>query len=121
MYHCSDCNGSFEFVRVYFEPTPSGEEKFLLCPFCDSLNFSEERGHHCKYCGDKIKEEGEDYCSVSCRRAAFKLLAKQRAKEEKRLKDPLYKAINEVDEYNRRNKCRLSYGQYFALKEAKML
>lgn len=121
MYYCSDCRREFEFAKVYFEPTPKGSEKFLLCPFCDSMEFFEKKGEYCSYCGRRVPYVGKRYCCESCRRAGEKLFQRQKEQEEKRKLSPLYRAVNEVDEYNRRHGCQLSYGQYYALKGADML
>jgi hypothetical protein len=51
LYYCSDCRMEFEFAKVYFEPTPKGSEKLLLCPYCSGMNYSEKRGNYCSYCG----------------------------------------------------------------------
>jgi hypothetical protein len=53
--------------------------------------------------------------------AGERLFARQREQEEKRKKSPLYKAVAEVDDYNKLHGCTLSYGQYYALKGAGML
>ncbi len=46
------------------------------------------------------------------------MFAKQKEQEESRKNSPLYKAVNEVDTYNKYHGCNLSYGQYYALKGA---
>jgi hypothetical protein len=53
--------------------------------------------------------------------AGEKLYARQKEQEEKRKRSPLYKAVTEVDDYNKLHGCTLSYGQYYALKGAGML
>lgn len=121
MYYCSDCRKEFEFAKVCFEPTPKGSERFLLCPFCDSMNFHEKQGEYCSYCGRKVPYPGKRYCSDSCRKTGERLFAREREQEENKKQDPLYKAVAEVDNYNRLHGCTLSYGQYYALKGAKML
>lgn len=121
MYHCSACGREFLYAKVYFEPTPIGSERLLLCPFCDSMDFHEKKGDYCSYCGRHVPHPGAGYCSDSCRSAGEKLYARQKEQEEKRKNSPLYKAVAEVDRYNRIHGCTLSYGQYYALKGAGML
>lgn len=121
MYYCSACGGEFEYARVYFEPRPKGNERLLLCPFCDSMDFHEKRGEYCSYCGRKVPVSGNRFCSDSCKSAGERLFLRQKEQEEKRRKSPLYKAVTEVDNYNKLHGCTLSYGQYYALKGAGMI
>ena len=118
MYYCSDCRMEFEFAKVYFEPTPKGSEKLLLCPYCSGMNYSEKRGNYCSYCGRPTGVNVRRYCSESCRKLGEKMFEKEKEQEENRKKSPLYKAVNEVDTYNKYHGCKLSYGQYYALKGA---
>lgn len=121
MYYCNNCRKEFEFARVYFEKHEEKEntyEKFLLCPFCDSTSFFQKKGEYCRYCGAKLKKSGIKYCSVSCAKHGERLFEAQRHRTESRKTDALISAIKEVDDYNRRTNCTLSYGQYFALKGA---
>lgn len=120
MYYCPDCRKEFEFVKISFEHHERGSEKVHLCPFCDSTGFVEKRGVYCRYCGMKIGAN-EKYCSYTCKRAGEKLFKKQAERDKFKKENPLYNAINEVDEYNKSHNCNLSYGQYFALKGANML
>lgn len=118
MYHCSACGREFEYAKVYFEPRPIGNERLLLCPFCDSMDFYEKRGDHCSFCGRKVSLPGRRYCSASCKNAGEKMFERQREQQERRKSSPLYGAVTEVDSYNRTHGCTLSYGQYYALKGA---
>ena len=120
LYYCPDCRKEFEFVKISFQYSEKGSEKLHLCPFCDSTNFKERKGVYCRYCGMRIGAH-ERYCSNACRRAGEKLFKKQEENQRKKLENPLFNAINEVDEYNKNHNCNLSYGQYFALKGANML
>lgn len=118
MYYCSDCRREFEFAKVYYEPTPKGDRKLLLCPHCDSVDYEEKRGEYCSFCGRKVPYYGQRYCSDSCKNSGEKMFLRQKEMEEKRKTSPLYKAVKEVEDYNRINGCTLSYGQYYALKGA---
>ncbi len=121
MYYCPDCQKEFEYVKVYFEERGQGYERVHLCPFCDGMNYREKKGIFCSYCGAKVSVPGKKYCCESCKRAGEKMFARQEEMKIHRRTSPLFKAVNEVDEYNRLNGCKLSYGQYYALKGAKML
>ena len=119
MYYCNDCRKEFEFAKVYFEKHSEKEdtyEKFLLCPFCNSTSFFEQKGHYCRYCGTKLKVRGSEYCSHACRKQGERLFMEQAVRSESKKADALFLAIKEVDDYNKSKNCRLSYGQYFALK-----
>lgn len=121
MYYCSDCRMEFEFAKVYFEPTPKGSEKLLLCPYCSGMNYSEKRGNYCSYCGRPTGVSVRRYCSESCRKLGEKMFEREKEQEEIRKNSPLYRAVNEVDTYNKYHDCKLSYGQYYALKGAGMI
>ncbi len=119
MYYCRNCRKEFEFAKIYFEKQGEKEnafEKFLLCPFCDSTDFFEQKGCYCRYCGIRLKVKGSEYCSHSCRKQGERLFEKELRQKESRKASSLFNAIKEVDDYNKRTNCSLSYGQYFALK-----
>lgn len=46
------------------------------------------------------------------------MFIKQQEREKERKNSPLYRAVSEVDNYNKYHGCNLSYGQYYALKGA---
>ena len=122
MYHCQDCEKDFSFVEVVFErhslSTPPFE-RIKLCPFCHSDNFTEIKENHCKFCGSKLRND-DDYCSSACRKRGREL-EKEEEKRREFLKDSLVvKAVLEVEEYNRANNTKYSYGQYFAMKQGKL-
>ncbi len=121
MYYCSECRKEFEYVKIYFQETPGGYERFHLCPFCSGTDFYEKKGVFCKFCGGRINIPGKEYCCETCRRAGEKLFRRQEENKKKRLASPLYQAVCEVDEYNKTHNCNLSYGQYYALKGADMI
>ena len=117
MYYCKNCRKEFEFAKIYFEKQGENAfEKFLLCPYCDSTDFFEQKGCYCRYCGVRLRVRGREYCSYSCRKKGEELFAKELKRNERNKADILTNAIKEVDAYNKRTNCRLSYGQYFALK-----
>ena len=120
MYHCTDCNTEFEFVEVVFEAhglsTPP-YERIKRCPSCKSRSYEEVKNTHCRFCGSRLREEGE-YCSDRCRKAGKVYLERERQNRIKFAASPVANAVREIAEYNRVHKTKYSYGQYFALKEA---
>ncbi len=120
MYRCTDCGSEFEYVEVVFEThglsTPP-YERIKRCPNCHSRNYEEKRNTHCRFCGSKLRGEG-DYCSVRCEKAGKAYFALQRENRKKFSSSPIAVAVREVTEYNRVHSTKYSYGQYFALKEA---
>lgn len=122
MYCCQDCKREFEYVEVVFERHSLSSppyERIKLCPFCHSNNFSEIKENHCRFCGSRLRHEGE-YCSSSCRKRGGEL-KKDEDRRREFLKDSLImKAVAEVEEFNRLNNTNYSYGQYFAMKQGKI-
>ena len=119
MYHCKNCRKEFEFAKIYFEKDmqkPDTYEKFLLCPFCESTDFFEKKGLYCRYCSAKLTGSNKEYCSTACRKRGERMFKFEIMKNEKRKTDILFSAITEVNNYNKRTGCSLSYGQYYALK-----
>lgn len=119
MYFCNQCRKEFEFVRIEFFPE-TGKRK-QECPFCQGTDFFEEKGIFCQCCGSRLKNPGDLYCSVSCRRLGLRLWKQQKSRDLAAKTDPLVRAVGEVDEYNRQTGCHLSYGQYYALKGADLI
>lgn len=120
MYRCTDCKGNFEFVEVVFEThglsTPP-YERIKRCPYCHSREYEELRDMHCRFCGSKLRQEGE-YCSERCEQAGRRYFAAQRESRRVFASSPVAVAVREVAQYNRAHGTKYSYGQYFALKEA---
>lgn len=119
MYYCENCRKEFFYARVYHERqggANGGYERFLLCPFCNSTNFSQIKGEYCSYCGMPLRQAGRKYCSASCKKNGERLYEKEQERLSKRKTDRLILSITEVADYNKRTGNRLSYGQYFALK-----
>lgn len=119
MYYCTDCGAEFEYVEIVFEThglsTPP-YERIKRCPFCHGTNYEEQQNTHCRFCGSKLKEQGE-YCSDRCRKLGEKYFAEQAARKKFFENSPVVAAVREIEEYNRINGTKYSYGQYFALKE----
>ena len=120
MYCCQDCKKEFELVEVVFErhglDTPPFE-RVRLCPFCHSNNFSEIEEYFCGYCGSKLKSN-IDYCSPLCRKKGIELRKREFAKKEFLENSPLMKSLKELDEFNKANNTKYSYGEYVALKKS---
>ena len=123
MYCCTDCKKEFEYVEIVFEThgmeTPPFE-RIKRCPFCHSTDILERESRHCKFCGSRLKENGE-YCSSRCKKAGEIYYAAQQKRKTEFLGSPVAQAIREVEEYNKIHGTKYSYGQYFALKEADKL
>lgn len=118
MYHCTDCNMEFDFVEVVYEThglsTPP-YERIKRCPFCHSLRFEERRNMHCRFCGSKLRQEG-DYCSDRCKKAGERYFAVEVQHRNMFKNSSVAAAVREVAEYNRTHGTKYSYGQYFTLK-----
>ena len=119
MYRCLDCKGEFCFVKIDVERHGLDTPPFArrsLCPYCESDNIIYDTEPHCRYCGSRLREK-KDYCSADCRRRDY-ICRQMDEKRRKYLADsPLTAAIKEVESYNKEHGTRLTYGQYFALKD----
>ncbi len=118
MYACKDCKKTFKKYKTVTEThslpdTPF--EEIPACPFCGGRQIMILEVQHCKCCGARMYGK-KDYCSEACRRRGEYLYALERKRRAAWLQHPLYLAIKEVEEYNRKTGRKLSYGQYFALK-----
>jgi predicted acetyltransferase len=86
--------------------------------------------YECEICGRHFVKEHENqkYCSEECRREAQCADYKKYA-DEKRLREKIQamrkkiennsfnKTLKELDRYNKKNNCSLSYGQFMLLKQ----
>ena len=118
MYACKDCKKIFKKYKTVTEThslPDSPFEEFAICPFCDGKHIIILQVQHCKCCGARMYGK-EDYCSDACKRRGEYLYALERKRKADWHAHPLYLAIKEVEEYNKRTGSNLSYGQYFALK-----
>ncbi|MBQ0084055.1 MAG: hypothetical protein KBS52_04745 [Clostridiales bacterium] len=120
MYYCQDCKRKFNSPKKITEthslPCPP-YEVFYVCPFCLGADFKKIEPRYCKCCGARVYKKG-DYCSVSCKKQGEYLYEMQRKRRKELFESPLYRAVRQVEEYNRKNGTHLSYGQFFAMKEA---
>lgn len=118
MYYCSECENEFQNpVKIYETHNLSAPpyEALYVCPYCKGTNFKKKEIKHCRCCGAKLPTGKVNYCSDSCKLRGEKLWKKE-MKRKKLLSDSnLYKLVREVEEYNKINKTKLSYGQYVAL------
>ena len=82
--------------------------------------------YECKMCGGRFVKvrENQKYCSDECRKDAKYADTKRYREELKAMKrkrkvenNPFNKILKELDEYNRKNNCFLSYGQFMLLKQ----
>ncbi len=121
MYRCKDCGRKIVNLRKVEEKhgmVGRPYETFYLCPYCDSTNYEKMKPNYCKCCGARMYKQ-VDYCCPACKKRGELMWATQEQRKKAWLEHPLYKAIKEVDEYNRVNGTQLSYGQYFAVKSDK--
>ena len=119
MYCCQDCGKEFEYVEVVFERhglTTPPYERIKLCPFCHSSNFNEKKENHCRFCGSKLRGDGE-FCSSLCKKRGTKLEEQDQKRRDFLKNSLIMKSVLEVEEFNRKNKTNYSYGQYFAMKQ----
>ena len=120
MYHCTDCGRNFDFVKVVFEThglsTPPYERR-KLCPFCDSENYEEKKNQFCRFCGRRLKEEGE-YCSRRCKVSGKNAYKRDRERAEQQAASPVVKTIKELALYNKEHGTKYSYGQFISLRQA---
>ena len=118
MYKCKKCETVFNYCDMFdsrlFPNVPYGTER-QFCPTCKSTEVSHYDGTYCGCCGMPISHT-LDYCSDACRKMAAELYEREERRRKIIQDFELSAAIREVDDYNRENGTRLSYGKYFSLK-----
>lgn len=120
MYYCSDCQCEFSNPKIIYEShnlsSPPFEKNFV-CPACNSPSIREKTVTHCRCCGAKLKPADIEYCSDACKRKGEILWRMQIKKRQLAETSPLGIIINNIEDYNRKNNKKYSYGQYVALVE----
>jgi len=105
MLICSDCGSQFEKPDTYAEThgfnSPPFEEK-RCCPFCKSTNIREKNLTHCRCCGAKLTNAGEE------------LWRRERLRRKLANANPISRIIKEAEEYNRAHGTDYTYGEYVA-------
>lgn len=122
MYYCNNCSLKFDTPKKITETHSLHSppyDYFYVCPLCNSSSFYEKKVTHCRCCGAKLKTEGTEYCSDTCRKKGEKYWLKQKLRNEAELESPINKIIRELNLYNKANNTNLSYGQYVAEKSFK--
>ncbi len=122
MYICHDCNTPFSLPEKITEKHGLNcppYETISVCPYCKSQNFELKKREFCRYCGVRLPKNKTDYCSDSCEKRGEKLFSKQQNHKQKILNSTIYKAVRQVENYNKEYRTRLSYGQFFALYKKK--
>lgn len=118
MYKCKKCETVFNYCDMFdsrlYPNVPYGTAR-QFCPTCKSTEVSHYDGTYCGCCGMPISHN-LDYCSDSCRKMAAELYEREERRRKIIQDFELSAAIREVDDYNRENGTRLSYGKYFSLK-----
>jgi len=120
MYICLDCRCEFENPAILTEKhnlSYPPYEHFCVCPFCKSTNYKKEETKYCHCCGARLNPSQEKYCSKKCRINAQKLQIQELKRHKLISNSYVYKTVREVEDYNRKNNTRLSYGRYVALIE----
>ena len=76
MYYCHSCNCEFEAPEIIIEThglSSPPYEKFSVCPFCRSTDFSVIKVKYCHACGARLYGDNENYCNDSCRLTAKRM------------------------------------------------
>ena len=124
MYRCTDCKKRFRIANEYYEQRGLSSppyERFLSCPHCNGT-LEEIKEERCKCCGARLPEGVHNYCNKTCKNRGERMWVRQSYRRRKWSQSPLARMIEAVDNYNKLNGTRYSYGQYVALiypKEAK--
>ena len=123
MFYCKNCGYEFEkplkLLETHNLDAPPFES-LSVCPMCKNTNIAEKKVTHCRCCGARLNNGEIDYCSERCRENAIKLQNIENKKRKIRLESPLNILIRQLNEYNRQNNTKLSYGQYVAFILPKM-
>lgn len=118
MYYCNNCKREFESFKKLTEThnldNPPFENTYV-CPFCESADVKETVITHCRYCGAKLRGEQKIYCSDDCKTKGMIIWKRQMSKQKHLIESPLYSIVRELDNYNKINNKKLSYGQYVAI------
>jgi len=117
VYYCQDCGCEFVsplriFEKHSLEKPPF--ETFFVCPSCKGVNYEVKVYSHCRCCGAKLTEGQTEYCNATCKETGKKLWAAERKRRALNFSSPIAMIMREVEEYNRINGTKLSYGQYVA-------
>lgn len=122
MYLCTQCGCEFKNPVKLTEKHNLDNppyENIYVCPICKSTNFEKEKVYHCRCCGAKLSGDNKDYCSPACKKKGEQLWLKE-IKRKKLLADSsVYSLVREVENYNKNNGTKYSYGQYVALIKTK--
>ena len=123
MYYCHSCNCEFEAPEIIIEThglSSPPYEKFSVCPFCRSTDFSIIKVKYCHACGARLYGDNENYCNDSCRLTAKRMEERERKRQKALHENPLAVLVREVEEYNQKHNTRFSYGQYVTLIKPKL-
>ena len=119
MYYCKNCNTTFETPQKIYEQhgfSSPPYEALYVCPFCSSTDFYIMQKNHCRLCGALLKIGQNQYCSSACRNKGEKLWLRQMQRRNAEYESPINQIIRELENYNKENGIKLSYGQYVSLK-----
>ncbi len=118
MFYCLNCGGEFEkadtiyhthsLINPPFEPQD-------VCPYCKSDNIKTKETKHCRCCGAKITDGEKEYCSSACKKRGEELWRREANRRIASRNSPINKILRELNEYNKENNTKYSYGQYVAI------
>ncbi len=118
MYECQDCSHRFEnplmLVDTHSLATPP-YESYGACPACKSTFLRKVKVFHCRCCGARLPVGRTEYCNDYCRQQGRKLWLREGNRKKRMLTDPLNVLVRRLDEYNRQNNTKYSYGQFVGI------
>ena len=118
MYECQDCSHRFKIPLRLCERhnlTSPPFENFDVCPACKSTNFKAVKVFHCRCCGARLPQGKSEYCDDVCMQRGKKLWLRENARKNRILTDPLNVIVRQLEEYNRINHTKYSYGQFVGI------
>ena len=116
MYECKNCKSEFSLPVIEFAKSGDINEVVTYCPNCMSVKIERVEAAYCACCLKVKVPRGQKYCDKYCEKIGEELEARLRARRKKVAEFEVSKSVREVEEYNRQNGTKYSYGQYFALK-----
>ena len=118
MYYCKSCDNTFSSPEIITEThglSSPPYERFAVCPYCSSSNFSKVPVKYCRCCGARLRYGVDDYCSETCKANAEKLRIEESKRKERIKYDPVSVIVKELENYNKEHNSNISYGEYMVL------
>ena len=124
MYECQDCghrfNNPLRLCEKHNLPSPPFEY-FDACPACKSTFLRKVKVFHCRCCGARLPVGKTEYCDENCMQRGKKLWMRDSARKNRILTDPLNVIVRQLEEYNRANQTKYSYGQFVGIVLPKLI